>query len=250
MPPSVGSKVWLEGTNLRLPSNLTPKLAPKRYRPFEVAAQISKVAYKLRLPPSWKIHDIFHVSLLTPYKETPQHGPNFLEPPPDIVEGEPEWEVAKILQECSHSRGKKKQYLVRWKGYSPAHDEWVSAEDLHAPELLAEFHNQASSIRTLFLNDVQSCLPHSTIDQNPNQTTLILTPLTMSRTPAASPTLQEGSTGTTPSPNQENSPPPLFIPPPPSPEMGRSMLGLRSPLIDIENISGATNTLLFLNATL
>jgi hypothetical protein len=97
MPPSVGSKVWLEGTNLRLPSNLTPKLAPKWYRPFEVAAQISKVAYKLRLPPSWKIHDVFHMSLLTPYKETSQHRPNFLEPPPDIIEGEPEWEVAKIL---------------------------------------------------------------------------------------------------------------------------------------------------------
>jgi hypothetical protein len=96
-PPSVGSKVWLEGTNLHLPSNLTPKLAPKWYRPFEVAAQISKVAYKLCLPPFWKIHDVFHVSLLTPYKETSQHGPNFLEPPPDIVEGEPEWEVAKIL---------------------------------------------------------------------------------------------------------------------------------------------------------
>jgi hypothetical protein len=97
MPPSVGSKVWLEGTNLRLPSNLMPKLAPKRYGPFEVATQISKVAYKLRLPPSWKIHDVFHVSLLTPYKEMSQHGPNFLEPPPDIMEGEPEWEVMKIL---------------------------------------------------------------------------------------------------------------------------------------------------------
>jgi hypothetical protein len=249
-PPTVGSKVWLEGTNLQLPSNLTPKLTPKRYGPFEVAAQISKVAYKLRLPPSWKIHDVFHVSLLTPYKETSQHGPNFLEPPPDIVEGEPEWEVAKILRERSHGRGKKKQYLVRWKGYSPAHDEWVSAEDLHAPELLAEFHNQASSIRTLFFNDVQTCLPHSTTDQNPNQATPTLMSSTMSRTPAVSPTHRGNSTGTTPSPNQENSPPPLLIPPPPSPVTGRSTLGLRSPLIDIENISEATNTPLFLNAAL
>jgi hypothetical protein len=74
-----------------------PKLTPKQYRPFEVAAQISKVAYKLRLPPSWKIHNVFHASLLTPYKETSQHGLNFLEPPPDIVEGEPEWEVERVI---------------------------------------------------------------------------------------------------------------------------------------------------------
>jgi len=46
-PFAVRSKVWLEGTNLRLPANITPKLSPRQYRPFEVAAQISKVAYKL-----------------------------------------------------------------------------------------------------------------------------------------------------------------------------------------------------------
>jgi hypothetical protein len=28
-PFTIGSKVWLEATNLKLPSNLTPKLAPR-----------------------------------------------------------------------------------------------------------------------------------------------------------------------------------------------------------------------------
>jgi hypothetical protein len=96
-PFSIRSKVWLEGTNLQLLSNLMPKLAPKQYGPFEVATQISKVTYKLQLPPSWKIYNIFYASLLTPYKETSQHGPNFLGPPPNIIEGELEWEVKKII---------------------------------------------------------------------------------------------------------------------------------------------------------
>jgi len=99
LPFPVKSKVWLEGTNLQLPSNITPKLSPRRYRPFKVVSQVSKVAYKIKLPPNWKIHDLFHTSLLTPYKETNQHGPNFLEPPPDILEGEPEWEVEQVLKE-------------------------------------------------------------------------------------------------------------------------------------------------------
>ena len=141
----IGSKVWLEGTNLKLPSNMTPKLSPRRYGPFEVVSQISHVAYRLRLPPTWNIHDVFHASLLTPYKETEQHGPNFLEPPPEIIEGEPEWEVERILQERTFGRWKKKQYLVRWKGYSPAHDSWVSKDDIHAPELIREFHRRSSN---------------------------------------------------------------------------------------------------------
>jgi len=99
---TIRSKVWLEGTNLRLPANATTKLAPRRYGPFVVAAQISKVAYRLHLPSTWKIHNIFHASLLTPYKETDQHGPNFIKLPPDIIEGEEEWKVEKILKECSH----------------------------------------------------------------------------------------------------------------------------------------------------
>ena len=88
-----------------------------------------------------------------PYKETDQHGPNFIEPPSDILEGEPKWEVKRILKERSFGCWKKKQYLVCWKGYSPVHDSWTNSEDLHAPELLADFQKQSKSIRTLHLDN-------------------------------------------------------------------------------------------------
>jgi hypothetical protein len=119
------------------------KLAPRWYGPFKVAARISGVAYRLELPETWKIHNIFHASLLTPYKETEKHGPNFLEPPPELVEGEPEWEVEQILGDWTYWR--KKQFLIRWKGYALVHDSWVDESDLHAPKLLTDYKHQTVS---------------------------------------------------------------------------------------------------------
>ena len=39
-----GDKVWIEGTNLKQIEGIS-KLSPRWYRPFEVAAKISHVAY-------------------------------------------------------------------------------------------------------------------------------------------------------------------------------------------------------------
>jgi len=134
----IGQKVWLEGKNIKRPYD-SPKLSPKQYGPFRVVAKISPVAYKLQIPATWQVHDVFHASLLTPYKETVEHGKNFLEPPPDIIEGEEEWEVEQILDKRIFGRSKKLQFLVRWKGYSPAHDQWVNKEDMAADDLVRIF---------------------------------------------------------------------------------------------------------------
>ncbi len=117
----------------------TAKLSPRRYRPFEITKKLSHVVYQLRIPQQWKIHDVFHAALLTPYKEMEEHRPNYHEPPPDVIKGEPEWEVEQIVgvRRFGHSRWL--QYRVRWTGYSDAHDTWETADDVHAPQLTAEF---------------------------------------------------------------------------------------------------------------
>src|SRR6266404_3547125 len=50
------------------------KLAPKRHGPFKVLTTWG-VNCKLQLPTTWRIHPVFHNSLLSPYKETIAHGP-------------------------------------------------------------------------------------------------------------------------------------------------------------------------------
>ena len=87
-----GDQVWLEVTHLKLRHQKT-KLAPKCYRPFRVIKEVSPIAYKIQLPMSWGIHNVFHASLLSPYQETTAHGPNFSRPLPDLIDGEEEYEV-------------------------------------------------------------------------------------------------------------------------------------------------------------
>ena len=88
-------------------------------------------------------HDIFHTKLLHPYKETEEHGENFTEPPPDLIDSEPEWEVEQILDMRTWRSGK--QYLIHWKGYLSAHNSWELQENINAPLLMVEFENRKSA---------------------------------------------------------------------------------------------------------
>jgi len=90
-----GQKVWLNVKNLVLPYR-TIKLVPRRHGPFTIEEVRSPIVYKLWLPPQWNIHPVFHASLLTPYVETVEHGENYSRPPPDMIEGEEQYEVEAI----------------------------------------------------------------------------------------------------------------------------------------------------------
>lgn len=61
------------------------KLALKCQGPFQIIKVLGPLTYKLKLPISWKIHLVFHANLLTPYHKNDTHGPNYTEPPPDLI---------------------------------------------------------------------------------------------------------------------------------------------------------------------
>ena len=136
-----GGQVWLEAKNLAL-SYQTHKLAPKRHGPFTITKQVSPVAYCLALPPTWTIHDIFHTSLLTPYCETNEHRVNYNHPPPEMVDGEEEYEVKAIMGHRFFGQGRKLQYLVRWKGYSAANNMWELEEQVFTPKLHEAYYRR------------------------------------------------------------------------------------------------------------
>jgi hypothetical protein len=88
-----------------------------------------------------RIHPVFHNSLLKPYKETKEHGPNFVCLLPEIVDREEGYyEVKMILMERPTRNWKSTQYLVKWKGYSTSKNSWLSVKELiHAKETLKKW---------------------------------------------------------------------------------------------------------------
>ena len=93
----LGDQVWLDSRNLKTiyHKKMKPKL--EREGPFIITEVLGPVTYRLKLPKSWRIHDVFHATLLQPYKENKIYGENFTEPPPELLEGEEVYEVETIL---------------------------------------------------------------------------------------------------------------------------------------------------------
>src|SRR5713226_9294808 len=133
IPYHIGDQVWLEGKNLQT-SFPSYKLAPRRHGPFMITSIIQGTSCKLELPPSWKIHPVFHASLLSPYHETSAHGPNFTRPPPELIDGDAHYEVEDVLDSWFfHNR---LQYLVKWVGYPDSENLWLATSELSsAPDL-------------------------------------------------------------------------------------------------------------------
>ena len=157
-----GDQVWLDGRNIKM-YHPTAKLAPKCHGLFPIQRVLSPIDYQLTLPEHWKIHNVFHVDLLTPYRETEFHSVNYAQPPPDLVGNEEQYEVEQVLDECNYGCWKKKQYLVKWKGYPDSDNQCLDAKNMeNAQELIAEFHNSnptlSSYIKRVF---EQLSIPHS-----------------------------------------------------------------------------------------
>ncbi len=146
-----GDLVMLSTKHIKLLYKGCPKLMPRFVGPFKVTEVINPVAFRLELPKTFRIHNVFHASLLKPFVSRPGHTSH---PPPIIVADDEEYEVellvnrrlkkARTVKAGKHSEKKqyfRYEYLVRWKGYGPEQDEWITEKELlrHCKALIREF---------------------------------------------------------------------------------------------------------------
>jgi len=105
-----GDMVSLLPRNIRT-TRLCKKLDYKKIGAFKILAKIGESAYKLDLPPSMRIHNTFNISLLELYHDDKFPSHRTQPPPPIILEGEPEYELEKIIDSRLHYR--KLQYRAK-----------------------------------------------------------------------------------------------------------------------------------------
>ena len=98
------------------------KMTPKREGPFKIEEVLGPITYQLKIPDTWKIHNVFHAVLLKSYQENDIYGKNFPAPPLEIINGKEVYQIEMILKHRKRGRGY--QYLIKWEAYSISEASW------------------------------------------------------------------------------------------------------------------------------
>ena len=124
------------------------KLEAKFFGLFQILHAVGKQAFKLDLPTKWKIHNVFHVSLLE--QNTTRKGrinKLFLELEPEFDAGDnKKYEVKAIIDSAVYAKEAEGHlpglyYLVSWKNYPEEKSTWEpSFAIMHLWKMIFTFH--------------------------------------------------------------------------------------------------------------
>ncbi len=133
---NVEDKILLNFKNIHIFKS-SKKLDHKYYESFEIEEFIKKQVYKLRLFHTFRIHNVFHVSLLKSYKERFDDVTTSF----SIMINEEKHDEIKLILNNKLYR-KRLQYFVKWLNWSNIENQWIYAENVQINELIQDFHQQ------------------------------------------------------------------------------------------------------------
>ena len=124
-----GNKVWLNARYIKTKHN--QKLEAKFFGPLRVLHPVRKQVYELELSKKWRIHDVFHISLLE--QDTTRKG-WVDENATKLEDGDSkEYKVEAIWDSAIYTKKSESghlpgfYYLVSWKGYPKEENTWEPA---------------------------------------------------------------------------------------------------------------------------
>ncbi|CCE34802.1 uncharacterized protein CPUR_08740 [Claviceps purpurea 20.1] len=140
----VGDYVLLstKNINLRRPSR---KLTVKFLGPYKIEKEIGKhgLAYQLKMPNNVRLHNVFNITNLEPFQGDPSIAQDTSTLPDNITDDAEDFEVERII---THKyNGKRRKYLVKWKGYDTSENSWVLQRDFNTKEIIHDYEQQLST---------------------------------------------------------------------------------------------------------
>ena len=149
-----GDNVWLSTDHLLLHDQPSRKFRQRFIGPYPVVNKISSQAYELRLPPTMKCHNVFHISRLRPYEPSADTVPDFI--PTSIEKPRAEFIVDHVVNHAIvvesdgfYRKGPALVFLIRWAGYGSADDTWQTYETVRRVQALDTYARNNTSFRQL-----------------------------------------------------------------------------------------------------
>jgi Chromo (CHRromatin Organisation MOdifier) domain len=98
------------------------KLVQWHISPFQISKKINPVVYHVNIPPEYKMHPIINIQHLAKYHCDKLSNEWMKLPKLRELAKEEEYEVERIIGHHYNWSKRRREYLVRWKGYGPEHD--------------------------------------------------------------------------------------------------------------------------------
>jgi hypothetical protein len=142
---TIGQQVLLSMENIKHKTSVRSKLQAKWSGPFTITQYWPDTDnVQLELPTDWMIHNIFHTSLVKPYKKNndEKFPSRKHQRPPPIPEADPQENVYEVeaIRDNKVLRGQN-YYLVKWTGWPESDNQWVKEKDMEGSEDLIKEYN-------------------------------------------------------------------------------------------------------------
>ncbi|GBG42015.1 hypothetical protein CBR_g75369, partial [Chara braunii] len=170
-PFKVGDDVLIDARHLQLEANMLRKFRRRFFGPCRILQAVgsdtaaSPVSFRVKLPNylrQARVHDVYHVSLLRPYRRPSERfaGRPYERPPPIMVDGHEEFVVSDIVsRRVTDDTPLRIEYLVRWKGYPDEEATWEPLEHLQHARMLVRAYDRARRAGTFASTQPTDPLP-------------------------------------------------------------------------------------------
>ncbi|GBG64417.1 hypothetical protein CBR_g44302 [Chara braunii] len=154
-PFKVGDDVLIDARHLQLEADTLRRFRRRFFGPCRILQAVgsdtasSPVSFRVKLPNYLRqthVHDVYHVSLLCPYRRPSERfaGRPYEHPPPIMVDGHEEFLVSDIIgRRVTDDNRPHVEYLVRWKAYPDEEATWEPLEHLQHARMLVRVYNRA-----------------------------------------------------------------------------------------------------------